>query len=62
MKGSLLKGLTGLFSNFYTRGKEYYNFRKLLELPAPDLDVDFTYALDDGSGTYNCTAVVEVSL
>lgn len=43
--------------NFYTRGKEYYNFKKLLELPAPELDVKFSYKLADGM--YDCTAVVE---
>ena len=43
--------------NFYTRGKEYYNFRKLLELPAPDLAVDFRCTADDGE--YDCVAVVE---
>lgn len=46
-----------LASNFYTRGKEYYNFRKLLELPVPDLDVKFDCRLSDG--IYYGTAVVE---
>lgn len=37
-----------LASNFYVRGKEYGNFKKLLELPEPALNVEFDYDEQDG--------------
>ncbi len=57
IKLSLSKDDEVIASNFYTRGKEYYNFKKLLELPAPELKVDFTCDLE--GDTYTGKAEIE---